>query len=201
MRNDALETSSTHDLKKAFRKKALATRRAIETEKKIKLDRIISDKLIAYFTDKSFEKVFAYMPLPDEIDIRPFLDRVLNKGHELYLPKVFGSDMRFFRVDEIDRLETGRYGIKEPPETAPEGTPSEKDLVILPGCAFDRRGGRMGYGGGYYDRYFSVCDKAALIAAAYSMTVYDDVPCDDNDIMYDVLITEDDNFDVITEGS
>ena len=94
-----------------------------------------------------------YMPMKHEADITPVLEDVLASSKVLALP-LCGKppEMSFRRVDSLDQLRTGAYGLLEPMEDAPVIAPEEIDLLLTPLEASDHRGMRLGKGGGYYDR-------------------------------------------------
>jgi 5-formyltetrahydrofolate cyclo-ligase len=102
-------------------------------------------------------RIFAFWPMIDrgEVDIRPFLQQ--HWGHRaVLLPRVYpGHKLVFFRVSGPSGLSEGSYGIQEPnaPAGATEARPGEGDVVLVPGRLFSPSGHRIGYGGGYYDRY------------------------------------------------
>jgi 5-formyltetrahydrofolate cyclo-ligase len=89
----------------------------------------------------------------------------------------------------MEDLEPGFKGIPEPVEACERVGPEAVDLVIVPGVAFDVRSGRLGYGGGFYDRFLASC-RAPRIAVAFSMQIVDGVPCDEHDLPVDVVVTE-----------
>jgi 5-formyltetrahydrofolate cyclo-ligase len=93
-------------------------------------------------------------------------------------------------IGSLDDLEPGFKGIREPCRGCTKVGPDEVDLVVVPGVAFDRKGRRLGYGGGFYDGFLSTCG-APRIAIAFGVQVVDSVPCDECDLPVGVVITED----------
>ena len=99
------------------------------------------------------------------------------------------------KISSVENLKKDRYGIPEPEEDAPHINPDKLDLIVAPGVAFDNRGGRIGYGAGYYDRYFKKISNERSniikkIALAYNFQVIDNVPMDEQDVKIDCIITE-----------
>lgn len=116
--------------------------------------------------------IMAYMASRGELSLAPVIGDVLASGRVLALPRCEGKGvMTARRVSCLDELAPGAYGIWEPKEDRPEITPEEIDLILVPGTAFDRRGARLGQGGGYYDRFLprtaafrmGVCHDFALL--------------------------------------
>ena len=92
--------------------------------------------------------ICAYVPLPDEVDIRPFLEELLQKNYPLYLPRFEGNALVFRQADDLSNLERGALNIHEPSAESPKLDPSHATHIIIPGRAFDRSGGRLGRGNG-----------------------------------------------------
>jgi 5-formyltetrahydrofolate cyclo-ligase len=99
--------------------------------------------------------------------------------------------MGFQEILSLDNLQSARFGLLEPErDVGLMVEPDDLDLVIVPGVAFDRRGNRLGFGGGYYDRFFERCN-ATRVGLAYAFQVVDDIPAEDHDVKIDWLVTED----------
>ncbi len=119
----------------------------------------------------------------------------LSQGKAVALPRtiIAKRQLECFQISSLDDVVTGAYSIMEPdPERCPRVDPSELDIVIVPGSVFDRRGGRLGYGGGYYDRFLSKDAPQALrIALAFSFQVQDNnIPLQPHDELMDYIVTE-----------
>jgi 5-formyltetrahydrofolate cyclo-ligase len=98
-------------------------------------------------------------------------------------------------IMSLDNLVESDYGILEPSIKEPHIDPNELDLIVVPGVAFDKQGGRVGYGAGFYDRYFNKISKDNIeriikLALAYEFQTLDKVPMNDQDIPVDCIITE-----------
>lgn len=132
--------------------------------------------------------IYAYYPLGNEADICPVLDEAWKSGKRVAFPKVFGETMRFFEVKSFDHLSPGTFGVMEPEEGCPVDW--ENPLVFTPGVAFDRNGNRMGYGKGYYDRYFGSRPGAVMLGVAYELQVTEKIPVGVYDRVLDGVVTE-----------
>lgn len=106
----------------------------------------------------------------------------------LSLPRVEGRDLSMRRVSSPQELATGRFGILEPPAAAPE-PPGGWDIILVPGVAFDRKGGRLGRGAGYYDRFLSRHNDALQVGVCFDGQLVPEVPCEPHDLRLDALIT------------
>ena len=108
--------------------------------------------------------VLAFAALPDEPDTAPLLRRALAEGKRLLLPRVTGPGrMEAVRVDKVEQLVPGAYGILEPPVGFPAADPESIDLILLPCLAAAADGTRLGWGGGYYDRFLARCAAPAAV--------------------------------------
>lgn len=136
--------------------------------------------------------VSAYWPMKSEMDVRPLMRFLHETGCVVCLPVVTEKDepMLFRRWTPDERLVVGMYGVEEPDEKCDPVVP---DVLFLPLLAFDRRGGRLGYGGGFYDRTLKLLRKRGrrLIAGVgFAQQEVDSVPLEDTDETLDVILTE-----------
>ena len=147
--------------KRLFRKSALKRRAKITNrqEKSAQIAKNLFDTK-AY---KNASMIFAYMAYRSEADTMPVIEHALAEQKCVAVPRVVLLDgekgsgkMVFCRIMSLDDCVKGAYGILEPREDCPIVQPDETSLILVPGCAFTRDGLRMGYGGGYYDRYLQM---------------------------------------------
>lgn len=149
--------------KAKVRRQALEIRNGLEKNYRAHCSRQIIERL---FNEACFGRakiVLSYASIRSEVETGRLNREVLRRGKQLYLPKTYAHSrqMRFFRVEDLSDLKEGYQGILEPEETVAaeflfDGDGSytkEEILMVMPGVAFDETGCRMGYGGGYYDRY------------------------------------------------
>ncbi len=132
-----------------------------------------------------------YYPGAEEFDCMPLAELARSRGAELYLP-VIGEDMAltFAHWAAGARLQSNRYGITEPDPTAARIELSDLDLVIVPLVGWDRQGGRLGMGGGFYDRTLSAGPRPPVIGLAYAAQEVEVVPMASWDIPLDYVLTE-----------
>lgn len=134
------------------------------------------------------EQICFYYPLGNEANLLPLAGRALELGKQAAFPRVHGNDMAFYRVSSLKEFSEGAFHVMEPPGS--EKMRVENALVFVPGLSFDSRGGRMGYGKGYYDRYFGGHSGCLKIGVCYEMQLIREVPCERHDIFMDAVVTE-----------
>ncbi len=174
--------------------------RQIQADKEGASSRILSiiTALPAYAAAKT---VLWYLDVRDEVRTCDWLlgqglQQAKEAGQKVVVPWCEGKTLGLFVLQEAGELQVGKFGILEPKETlrkdpAFQVAPQSIDLAIIPGVAFDNRGGRLGYGAGYYDRLLaelrSDCSK---VGVGYACQVIEAVPCDSHDVRMDAIVTE-----------
>ena len=133
--------------------------------------------------------VAAYLAFNDEIDLAPLFD---DAEKCFVVPRVVepGGDLAFHALEPA-ALAPHRYGYLEPAASTPQVASSDIDLVMVPGLAFDARGGRLGYGGGHYDRFLlSLPSTTPSVGVTLDALLLDDVPREEHDVRVTHLVTE-----------
>lgn len=186
---------SVAQAKAALRARVLADRDALSSEVRAQASADITAHLVALPALAGAGRVLGYSSFGSELDTRNLLEHVIASGRCLVLPRVDRSArrLRLYVVTSLEHdLAAGTWGIREPdPDRCREVTLTDIDFVLVPGVAFDVRGGRLGYGGGYYDRLLA--DGAATlpcVAAAFALQVVDAVPREAHDRSMSALVTE-----------
>lgn len=144
------------------------------------------------------QHIACYLPAKEELDTSCILDLIWKANKQCYLPVVANTEakeLQFVEYHQSDALQLNQYSIAEPVNRDIVIKPSQLDIVIMPLVAFDLRGGRLGMGGGYYDRTFqflrsSTDKKPKLIGLAYAAQQADLLPLDSWDMMLDGVLTE-----------
>lgn len=131
-----------------------------------------------------------YVSVAGEASTRRILEELFRAGRAVALPRIKGAELRLHRVTSFDELVPGKFGILEPRPDTPAVAPTEPDLIIVPGVVFDRRGHRIGYGKGYYDRLLAVTEAPAL-ALAYGFQLVHHIPDEAHDRRMDYILTPD----------
>lgn len=178
--------------KAALRKHFRAVRAAISHEehkqKSLGVCRVLREELPEFSTAGT---ILFYYPLPHEIDILPLFDRARELGIRCAFPRcrAESGEMDFFYVDDLSELENGRFGIREPQLSAQRVEDFSDTLMLVPAMAFDRQGFRLGYGGGYYDRFLAA-HPIRTVGIAYEMLLVKELPRDKYDRAVDIVATE-----------
>ena len=155
----------------------------------------IAEKLFSCEAFKKASQVGFYASLPEEVDTAAMIDRSLESGKRVAVPKcdIKKNGIKFYEIKARSELKKGVLGIPEPKgDPGRLVDPSALDCVIVPGLAFDRNLNRLGRGGGFYDRFLKEVPKAAKrIGLAFSFQVVAEVPTGTRDVKVDLVITED----------
>ncbi len=181
------------DSKAAIRKTVLALRDALPEGERASLSRAVLRQILDLPSYQRSGVVLAYASFGSELETDAFLRRVLEDGKTLVLPKVESSGLVLYEARDLKSdLASGTWGIREPrPDRCPAATPDLVDFALVPGSAFDRDGGRLGYGGGFYDRLISSgLDDAPLVSGAFGVQMVDRVPTGPRDVPVDLVVTE-----------
>lgn len=174
------------------RKKYMYLRDTLSKDERRKKSEQICETLYGLEEYCQAADVFCYVSFRSEVETIKLIDKILLDQKHLYVPRVFGREMCFFEIHSRADLISGNFGILEPVlrQGIEEALPSEDSLMILPGVAFDTEGRRLGYGGGYYDRYLEHVSGCKRIGLAYERQIADVLPQEVSDIAADMVITE-----------
>ncbi|UJF34255.1 5-formyltetrahydrofolate cyclo-ligase [Paenibacillus hexagrammi] len=183
-------------------------RASINAEERIEKEQRINERLIRICTDKllasgqaaesAAPSLLTYMPFRSEPDVTPLMRWCWSQGIRTLLPRVVPDTktMDLHIVQSENDLETGSYHIREPYKDSPvERNLAAVSMILVPGLAFDTEFGRLGYGGGYYDRFMQLFAAQGLprppaIAAAFDIQLIPQVPSSWHDFRVDGIVTE-----------
>lgn len=173
--------------KKEIRQQMQQLRNVMAGEVKAEADKIICDKLLTLLEQKKPKVVHTYLPMGSEVDIWPVIHRLHTGGTTIVAPKALkGGETEHWVLTDVNALEDGIYGTKHPANSfIHEG---DIDFFIVPGLAFDKRNYRIGYGGGYYDKFLKEHPSAYKAAVAYPFQVLTEVPVEPYDVAMDVVV-------------
>jgi 5-formyltetrahydrofolate cyclo-ligase len=184
-----------------FERKNAIRKQAHENRRQQQEKDAVSERIVRRFMDlPEYEKagtVMFYVDVRDEVRTRQALPEALASGKRIVVPYCLDGELELFWLENMEELELGMYRILEPKVelrdiTAKRLTPTDLDLVMVPGVAFDRNGGRTGHGKGYYDKLLQHARKdAPLIALSFECQLFDEIPAESHDIFMDKVVTED----------
>ena len=180
--------------KKALREAMIKKRKEITQDEKAKKSNAIKEKLFETEHYKNADFIFTFISTDEEIDTHNIIRESLKKGKRIGVPITLPKERKLV-VSEIkdfdNELEMGFYGILSPKkEYIREISPNEVDVVLVPGLIFREDGFRIGYGGGYYDRFLRDAKSAVKIGLCYEIQIDEDIPIEMHDIPVDYIITE-----------
>jgi len=184
-------------LKAEVRKACLAKRTALGEKERESKSLIIQQKLQNLPEFQQAQTVMSFLNFRDEVETTALAEAMIAGNKKLVLPccapqgVLLPSEVRDLATD----LESGAWDIREPKLTCERVIPSEIDLIIVPGAGFDLQGNRLGYGGGFYDRFFMLLNPLTpRVALAFQCQVIEQVPVDAHDFKMTMLITEDEVY-------
>ena len=149
----------------------------------------ICERIIALKEYLKAKRVLCYAAMPEEVQTQGILWAIRRSGRELYVPVTRrDGSMDAVRVTEDTRFNPDGFGI-DTPESGEVLSPEELDLVLVPGIAFDRRGNRLGFGKGYFDRFLARC-RCPAVGLAYEMQLVEAIEALPHDVPMDKLVTE-----------
>ena len=174
------------DTKKEIRKKVFAARKQHTDAWVEEMSKVITQRVVALPAFKHADKILAYADYNHEVITEYLIEEAWKAGKEVAVPKVVGKDMVFYKLTDFSQLEPGYFQIPEPASGEIVEWPTA--LMIMPGVAFDRENHRVGYGGGFYDRFLKdFCGKK--IVCLPKEFIVENVFAEKHDIPVDLVIT------------
>ncbi len=169
----------------------LLSKRKKLSENEIKIrSNIIADTLFSLEIYKKSQNIALYHPINGEVCTNIIFNKSVLDGKKLYFPKVLGSFLEFYLVNDFSDLEPGFKDIPEPGAEATKINKDDLDLILIPGLGFDKFGNRLGYGGGFFDKYLEDLPKHKSVALAFDLQVLDCLPARKHDMKVGRIITE-----------
>ena len=178
-----------HAQKAALRAAFRARRAALSEDERAKRDKSICTSLLSLLD--GVDLLLLFDPKGAEIDLRPIFHYARERGIACAFPRCGEEkgEMDFYFVNDLNELEEGKFGIREPQKNTTTVTDLTNAMMIVPALAFDRAGYRIGYGGGYYDRYLQA-HGVKTVGVVYEEFLADTLPHERFDLAVDIIVTE-----------
>ncbi len=181
-------------MKQEIREECLRKRDRIPEPVRSVKSRMIKETLFSLPEFISSRTVLLYASFRSEVDTSAMIKGSIESGKRVLLPKVDRENRRLllYEIKDIGELAPGFRGIPEPSLTEERVvSPGEIDVVVIPGAGYDDAGNRVGYGGGYYDRFLSQTEKKLFVAApAFEEQIADMIPAEEHDVKVDIIVTD-----------
>lgn len=174
--------------KKDIRKRVLVERNFIKKEEWTEKSLRIYEKVITHPFFYNAEEIYCYIDFRNEVGTEKIIEKAWNLGKKVAVPKVMGSFMEFFYIQNWNELSPGNWGIMEPKKE--NQALGSNVLVIMPGAVFDKEKHRIGYGRGYYDQYLDKHLDYQTMALAFELQMLENIPADEHDICPKIIVTE-----------
>lgn len=169
-------------------------RRAIREKKRAMTEDEIENRSaklaqLLYASDayRNAQTIYGYLPYNQEVRTVPMLEQALRDGKRVAVPKVFGDEMKFLYLEDLTQVAKGYAGIPEPIADEPEAR-DDSALVLMPGLAFDPQGHRIGYGGGFYDKFLAAEPNHPTLALCYDFQLLPELETEEHDIPVDTVL-------------
>ena len=140
-------------MKAELRKKILQEMKALSQEQKQAMDRTLTERFLHHPFYQEAKTIATYLSFPHEFQTQELIEQALKDGKKVLIPKTYPQRRMEFVVYDPQQLAKTSFGLLEPQGDLEVVEPSQIDLIHVPGLAFTTEGYRIGYGGGYYDRY------------------------------------------------
>lgn len=173
--------------KEELRKVIRGYRRSLNSEDAALKSIAILNKLFETQQYKDAACIYTYIDCRNEVSTMPLVRKALKEGKRVAAPKIENHSMEFYYISGYSDLREGAFGIMEP--FGCELAQETDALMIMPGVAFDKENHRVGFGGGFYDRYLERENTHYKIALAYQFQIFEQIPYEAHDICPDMVLT------------
>ena len=173
--------------KKALRDYIRQYKRAMTPQQIQEASEKLAQLLYASEAYQKAKSIYGYLPYNQEVRTVPMLEQAQRDGKRVAVPKCYGDEMKFLWLDDLSKVEKGYAGIPEPVEDGPVAD-DPTALVLMPGMAFDPEGHRVGYGGGFYDKFLANEPEHPKLALCYAFQVLPQLETEEYDIPVDWVL-------------
>ena len=173
--------------KKELRASIRARKRAMTEEEICSRSEALGRLFIESEAYKTAKTIYGYLPYNQEVRTVPMLEQALRDGKRVAVPKCYGEEMRFIFMEDLTKVEKGYANIPEPIADGPVAD-DDTALVLMPGLAFDPQGHRIGYGGGFYDKFLAAEPNHPTLALCYEFQLLPELKTEEHDIPVDTVL-------------
>lgn len=172
--------------KQQLRSRIRQQKRAMAAEDIQRRSELLQRMVLESEAYRNAKTIYGYLPFNQEVRTLPLLQQALSDGKQVALPKCTGTEMRFVLMNDLSRIRASAFGAPEPVDDLPAATDPHA-LVLVPGLAFDAAGHRMGYGGGFYDRFLARESTHPTIALCFDFQLLSRLETEPHDISVDAV--------------
>ena len=173
--------------KKALRREIREKKRAMTEAEIVARSEKLGELFLKSQAYRNAKTIYGYLPYNQEVRTVPMLEQALRDGKRVAVPKIYEDTMRFLYLEDLSKVEKNDMGIPEPVADTPVAE-DKTALVLMPGLAFTKNGDRMGYGGGFYDRFLAEEPNHPTLALCYEFQIVDSLPTEEFDIPVDTVL-------------
>lgn len=173
--------------KKELRRSIRERKRAMTSEEIVSRSQMLGLLFRQSEAYKNAKTIYGYLPYNQEVRTVPMLEQALRDGKRVAVPKCYGDEMKFIFMEDLSKVEKGYAGIPEPIADGPVAD-DETALVLMPGLAFDPQGHRIGYGGGFYDKFLFKEPNHPTLALCYEFQMLPELKTEEHDIPVDTVL-------------
>lgn len=173
--------------KKELRRSIREQKRAMTEEEIVSRSEALGKLFAASEAYKQAKTIYGYMPYNQEVRTVAMLEQALKDGKRVAVPKCYGDEMKFIYLDDLTQVEKGYAGIPEPIADGPVAD-DKTALVLMPGLAFDPQGHRIGYGGGFYDKFLAAEPEHPTLALCYAFQMLPHLDTEEHDIPVNTVL-------------
>ena len=173
--------------KKELRRAIRERKRAMTEEEIVSRSARLGELFAQSEAYRNAATIYGYLPYNQEVRTVPMLEQAIRDGKKVAVPKVYGDIMKFIYLEDLSQVEKGYAGIPEPIADEPVAH-DETALVLMPGLAFDPQGHRIGYGGGFYDKFLAAEPNHPTLALCYEFQMLPQLDTEEHDIPVNTVL-------------
>ena len=173
--------------KKELRRQIREQKRAMTENEIVAASQRLGELFLNCRQYQEAKTIYGYLPYNQEVRTVPMLEQALRDGKKVAVPKCYGDEMRFIYMDDLSKVAPGYADIPEPIADDPVAE-DKTALVLMPGMAFTEKGDRMGYGGGFYDKFLAAEPEHPTVALCYAFQMVESLPTEEYDIPVDRVV-------------